>query len=237
MFNVILPILNEQKIKAIFFVNNHYIGNNEMFYKHNLSLLVKAASNSSQEKKENICKLLKCENNLVQINNRILKLNFKEEKLITELNFILEVNPKNYLSKQKPYLDEIQLKKIIEQGHYLGGHTVRHFPLELLDFDQQISEIVDSIAWLKKQFGLKYELFAFPFSDASAKIKLFEKLFEQFPNLICMGNAGMRKDFSSRVVQRFSLENPKKPGDLLVRTNILYKYFNIISGKGKVKRN
>ena len=66
-------------------------------------------------------------------------------------------------------------------------------------------------------------------------MKLFERVFVQIPELICMGNAGMTRDLSSRMIQRFSLEKEKR-GDVEVRTNIAYgKYLSLI-GKGTVKR-
>ena len=97
-------------------------------------------------------------------------------------------------------------------------------------------EIIDSIEWLKSNFGIKYSLFAFPFSDKGISKKLIYELFEYDPNLLIFGNSGLKKDTSNRIIQRFSFENPsRKPEKLSVAEN-LYKLYNKITGQYQIKR-
>ena len=90
--------------------------------------------------------------------------------------------------------------------------------------------------WLKINFNIKYSFFAFPFSDKSISKKLLNELFEYDCNLRLFGNSGLKQDFDSRIIQRFSLENPKKQTEKQIVTENLYKYFNKLIGKYTIKR-
>ena len=79
-------------------------------------------------------------------------------------------------------------------------------------------------------------MFAFPFSDKSASKKLLTTLFAYDKNIRIFGNAGIKKDVDSRIIQRFSLENPHKVIEKQIVTENLYKYFNRLIGKYHISR-
>jgi len=237
VYHNIVPILNKKGITAVFFINNRYIDNTKLFYKHKISLIVQELKDATNTE------ILKKIKDVLKKNDldfgdpikSVKSLFFKDQIILDELLSLIGVDEKEFLKIQKPYLTIEQLKAIKQQGHLIGGHTVNHYPMDKLSLDEQVIEIIDSVNWVKEHLGEKKKLFSFPFSDSSASMKLFERVFVQIPELICMGNAGMTKDFSARMIQRFSLEKEKR-GDVEVRTNIAYgKYLSLI-GKGTVKR-
>ncbi len=148
----------------------------------------------------------------------------------------LNIDVKKYLSENKFYLSKEQIKEMMDDGHYFGGHTMSHPPLIQLSHEQQKKEIIDSIEWLKNNFGINYSLFAFPFSDKSMSKKLLNELFDYDSSLKLFGNSGIKMDFDRRIIQRFSLENPKKETEKQIVTENLYKYFNKAIGAYNIKR-
>lgn len=95
---------------------------------------------------------------------------------------------------------------------------------------------MDSVEWLKQNFLINYSFFAFPFSDKSVSKKLVHKLFEYDKNIKLFGNSGLKKDIDTRIIQRFSLENPSKNTEKQLVTENLYKYFNKLTGNYNIKR-
>ena len=87
-----------------------------------------------------------------------------------------------------------------------------------------------------ENFNIDYSFFAFPFSDKAISKKLMEALFTYDKNIKVFGNSGLKKDFDSRIIQRFSLENPSKNTEKQVVTENLYKYFNKLIGNYNIKR-
>jgi peptidoglycan/xylan/chitin deacetylase (PgdA/CDA1 family) len=125
---------------------------------------------------------------------------------------------------------------MLEYGMFFGGHTMSHPPLSQLKHDENKTEIIDSINWVKTNFGIDYSIFAFPFTDKNISKKLFDELFEYDENILLFGNSGLKKDFDYRIIQRFSLEDPNKLiGKTIISENI-YKLFNKITGQYHIKR-
>lgn len=235
--DTIAPILKRKGIPAIFFVNNRYIGNNEMLYKHKQSLIlqtIRSADTLLIDKLKNHLEL--GSNEKVDFKGYITGLSFKEsDKLDTLLNLI-EIDTKEYLSKKKPYMTVSDLRKLLDDGFYIGAHTTSHFPLDELTFDQQMEEIESSIDWVTSTISVDYRLFSFPFSDKPLTKKLYEALINKYHDLVLMGNSGFRKDISGRITHRISFENPKYQAEEMVRTNILYYYFLKMTARGQIRR-
>ena len=148
----------------------------------------------------------------------------------------LNININDFLKENTPYISSDQIREMIADGFYFGGHTMSHPPMDQIGVESQKKEVLDSVEWLKKNFDIDYSFFAFPFTDKTASKKLFSEIFEYDPNLIVFGNAGLKKDISSSIIQRFSLEHPDRPAKKQVVTENLYKYFNKSIGKYRIRR-
>ncbi|CAL2101487.1 NodB homology domain-containing protein [Tenacibaculum sp. 190130A14a] len=234
VYKTIVPILNRKGIPAIFFINNKYVDNTTLFYKHKISIIVQyLLSNENDDAINNILNLQNVSK--AHLIKKIKTIHYTQEEVIDKMLDTIGVNVQEFLKNQKPYVTFAELNEIKNQGHYLGGHTVSHFPLHQLSLEEQVVEILDSIVWLKTNFSLNYELFSFPFSDIFATKTLLDKLFQQMPNLVLMGNQGMRKDISDQIIQRFSLEKEAQ-ADIGVRMNIIYRKYLSLIGKQKITR-
>jgi len=148
----------------------------------------------------------------------------------------LHINIDHYLTTEKPYISKLQIQEMMDAGFYFGGHTMSHPPLNQLSHEDQKAQIIDSIEWLKSNFGIQYSYFAFPFSDKGISRKLIEELFEYDQQLLIFGNSGLKKDIDTRIIQRFSLENPNRKTSNVIISENLYKIYNKLIGKYNIHR-
>jgi len=240
VYTVIYPILKEKNIKAVFFLNPDFIDNEEGLYKHYLSLIITHLKKTDYDKTalDHISAILSFSyTSTADFKTKLINTHFKEREKVQKVLNYLKIDIQEYLKETKPYLTKAQIKEMIADGFYFGGHTMSHFPLSQLSHEAQKKQIVDSVTWVKEQFALPYSLFAFPFTDKSISKKLIHELFEFDPSLLLFGNSGLKKDIDKRIIQRFSLENPTKATERQIVTENLYKYFNKLIGKYHIKRS
>jgi peptidoglycan/xylan/chitin deacetylase (PgdA/CDA1 family) len=239
VYTTIFPILKQQNIKALFFINPDFVDNRQSLYKHDISLIIghlKATGFRAEEVAE-MCSLLAIDfSTNADLALKLKNTPFVQRHLIKAVLKTMNIDMQNYLDRQKPYITKVQIQEMIDDGHYFGGHTMSHPPLKQLTHEQQKAEIIDSIEWLKSNFGIQYSIFAFPFSDRGVSRKLLNELFEYDKDLRLFGNSGMRQDIDERIIQRFSLENPNRITEKQIVTEHLYKIFNKATGQYKIKR-
>jgi len=239
VYSVIYPILKKHNIKAIFFINPSFIDNNEGLYKHYISIIIShlKSNNFKQEVLEKISQKLSFTYDSVdEFKQKFITIKFSEREKVNEILELLDINIKKYLEKHKPYISKEQIQEMINDGFYFGGHTMTHPPLNQLSHKEQKKEIIDSINWLKNNFNINYSFFSFPFSDKSISKKLMFELFEYDNNIRLFGNSSFKKDIDSRIIQRFSLENPNKQIEKQIVTEHFHKFFNKIIGKYNIRR-
>jgi peptidoglycan/xylan/chitin deacetylase (PgdA/CDA1 family) len=239
IYSVVFPILKEKNLKAIFFINPVFVDNNEGLYKHYISVIINHLKdkNYTKEALDTIGSIFNF--SYISTDDFIAKfknIRFSDRNKITEVLNYLKIDIQQYLKTQKPYISKEQIQEMVDHGFYFGGHTMSHPPLEQLSFEEQKKEIIDSIDWIKNNFNIKYSLFAFPFSDKKISKKLLTDLFEYDKDILLFGNSGLKKDFDNRIIQRFSIENPKKEIEKIIVTENLYKYYNKVIGKYKISR-
>lgn len=239
IYSVVFPILKERNLKAVFFINPVFVDNNEGLYKHYISIIISdlKKANYPKEHLDKISSILDFSYiSNEDFINKFKSIKFSQRSKITDVLNLLNIDIQKYLETHKPYISKEQIKEMVDNGFYFGGHTMSHPPLEQLTFEEQKKEIIDSIDWIKNNFDINYSLFAFPFSDKKISKKLLNDLFQYDENILLFGNSGLKKDFDNRIIQRFSLENPNKEVKKLIVTENLYKNFNKIIGKYKISR-
>jgi peptidoglycan/xylan/chitin deacetylase (PgdA/CDA1 family) len=239
IYSIIYPILKNNNLKAIFFINPNFIDNNEGLYKHYISIIISTLKSNNFEKSalDKISQKTSITYNTVdEFKQKLINIKFSERDKVNEILELLNINIKDHLKEHTPYITKEQIQEMINDGFYFGGHTMSHPPLNQLTHEEQKAEIINSIDWLKTNFGINYSFFAFPFTDKSISKKLLNELFEYDKKILLFGNQGLKKDFDNRIIQRFSLENPKKQTEKQIVTENLYKYYNKIINKYKINR-
>ncbi|MEO8516586.1 MAG: polysaccharide deacetylase family protein [Flavobacterium sp.] len=240
VYSVIFPILKKKKIKAIFFINPNFVDNKETLYKHDISIIIShlEALNYDQKVVAEIASLFGISyTSNDEFTRKLKNIKYSDKAKINTVLQLLNIDIEKYLKEKKPYISKEQIKEMIADGHLFGGHTMSHPPLNQLPLEEQKSEIIDSIEWLKINFGLDYSLFSFPFSDKTVTKKLLHELFEYDDKIVLFGNAGLKKDVDKRIIQRFSLENPNRDTEKQIVTENLYKIYNKLIGKYHIRRH
>ena len=240
IYTTVFPILKENNLSAIFFLNPDFIDNTKSLYKHSLSVIVEHLQNEniSTETLDVISGMLGLGTaTKTELTKKILQIKKRDLVLIEEIATELGIDLQAYVSKHRPYLTKSQIEEMMAAGFYFGGHTLSHPRLTELPLEQQKKEVIDSIKWVKETFGISYSSFAFPFSDKGISKALIKAIFEYDPKAIVFGNSGFRKDIHPRVIQRFSIEDPTKKTARTIITENLYLLFNKLTGTYTVKRS
>ena len=239
IYSVIFPILKAKNISAVFFINPNFVDNTVGLYKHYISIIIThlEKNNFQIDTLKEIGNILNFTfDSSADFKKKIISIKYADREKVKEILTYLDLDIQTYLQTEKPYISKNQIQEMIDAGFYFGGHTMNHPPLHQLSHEQQKKEIIDSIEWLKQNFNIDYSLFAFPFSDKLVSKKLMQELFEYDENLKIFGNSGLKNDIDSRIIQRFSLENPHKQTEKQIVTENLYKSFNKLIGKYNIKR-
>ena len=237
VYHEIYPILKENNLSAIFFVNPHFIDNNDCLYKHKMSLIIEKVTNDATIDYNKAKSLLPTEvSDLEAFVSSIKSVPKSEGHILDEVLEALAINLSQYLEEHTPYITSDQIREMMDDGFLFGGHTMSHPRLLELSHDEQKAEIIQSIAWLKEHFDIDYSLFAFPFSDRGVSKKIMDEIFEYDPKTLIFGNSGLKQDVDERIIQRFSLENPSRKVEKQIVTENIYKYFNKLIGNYKISR-
>lgn len=239
IYTDVFPILKAANIPAIFFLNPDFVDNEKSLYKHDISVAIHHMRQTDYgiEVKNKIADIISVTfTSDEKLYDDLKAIRFSESHKIQSVLDLLGIDIKSYVTMQKPYVTKAQIQEMIDAGYHFGGHTMSHPPLVQLSHEEQKAEISNSVSWLKANFGIDYSFFAFPFSDKGMSKRLLSELFAADEKLIIFGNSGLKEDFDSRIIQRFSLENPYKITPKLIVSENLYKYFNKIIGAYKIRR-
>jgi len=240
IYQIVYPILKERGLSAIFFINPAFVGDNQIMNRHYQSLVIEYIRDNKINDVD-LSKIASVINlPLLEKEELILSLiqisNIDYGKLLTISN-ILNYHINDHTSDTQIYVTKDQIKEMIADGFYFGGHTMSHPRLDTLPVKEQRKEIIDSIKWVKSNFDLNYSFFAFPYTDALTSKSLITDVLSTDVNLIVFGNTGMREDFDSRIIQRISLEQPEKSIDKVIVSENLLKFVLQFLRKNKLKRN
>lgn len=210
MFDVVAPILVKRKIPATFFINSDFIDNKNLFYRFKASILAERFSADG-----------------------LLNISFHEKDEIDNFAKTLNVNFNEYLEKEKPYLTNLQIKDLINQGFTIGAHSQNHPLYNLLDEKEQIFQTLNSVNYLKQEFGLDYSVFSFPFTDDGVSKSFFKAIESQVD--LTFGSAGIKKDSIKFNLQRIPMEK-NESAEQLIKTQYFYCFLKNIFGKNKIFR-
>lgn len=222
--DIIAPILKEKGIPAIFFLNNNFIGNEGLFYRYKISLLIEKYYRTSFS--DSIKEKIKSDifhNRKGEFKQHLLGFQYKDSDRIDELAQIMGFNFQEYLQKEKPYMDKNEVKSLINDGFFIGAHSFDHPQFSELNDEDQSTEVIKSAAEIKKFFKLSYAFFAFPFSDDHIKKEKLAEIYALKNALDAgFGTSGLKKTVSYSHFQRVAMEKSKLPALNIIKTEYLY---------------
>lgn len=226
-----LPLILEHKIHATLFINSDFVDNKTLFYRHKVSVILDAISNSEIEKSK-IASFLYCEN--LQVYQKINQL--KNTSQIEEIAKLLNIDFDLYLLDYQPYLTSKQILELQKAGFKIGNHSKNHPNFKDISYEEQKSQIVDSFAFLKSNFDVQKHYFSFPFGDENIKNELFNFMYTNQNIIQSFGISGLKKDEHLQHLHRIPMEYTGVNAEQIIKFEYFYFIMKSFLGKNKVKR-
>ena len=238
--DIIYPILKEYGITATYFLNSSFIDNNDLFYKYKASILIEKliTGNYPSDILKDISFLLNSNKKLSvkKITGKLLSINYNEREVLNKIASIINIDFKNYLKDEKPYLTKTQISEMITDGNIIGAHSIDHPLYSELDADTQIKQTIDCLKYITNEFGVDEKLFAFPFTDDKISIDFFDELFGKKHLNYTFGTAGIKEDTVSANIQRIPMELHGLSAKRCIKTEYLLYIIKRMIRKHIIKR-
>jgi peptidoglycan/xylan/chitin deacetylase (PgdA/CDA1 family) len=225
-FYIIAPILKEKGISASFFVNNRFVDNQDLFYKHQVSLLIHYAKNYPQNSdalasiKATLMDAQLFSHSIVQSLKAIKQ---PQQLILSKIAGVLNIDFQQFLAQQRPYMTTSEILQLQKDGFHIGGHSVDHPNYADIDFKTQIRQTTESLDFVKAQFDNDIRSFAFPFSSNMLTNAFFYAMNSKMD--ISFGTSGLKIDPFTNHLHRFPMEGTNYTASTL--TKAAYFYFLI----------
>ncbi len=236
VYEIICPKLISKGIPSLFFLNNNFIDNKDLFYRYKASLIIEKLENKkiANAVEKEIKKLLPGSRYMISLNERVLSLGYNQTPLLNKICDLLEIDVNEYLKTHRPYMEEAEVAELKKQGFYLGGHSFDHPGFVNLKPDKQLEEVIHSTDDIVGRFHLDHSFFAFPFTDSGVSAGLFSDIYKSQGGILdaSFGTAGLKNEKKYPHYQRISME--KLAGDSEKILNIEFFYYRMkrFAGKG-----
>ena len=219
---VIAPILKRRNIPAAIFLNTGFVGNQDLFYRYKVSLIINALRNTKYK---------------IRISSKeLLKLTYHDSDKINELAEELKIDFNEFLQKERPYMSWEEIEELKKQGFYFGGHSVDHPLYKLISMEEQIDQTRKSVEETARKLNLDYRIFSFPFTDDGVKKEFFEKNYSEKICDLTFSTKRMKTDEFPQNIHRFGLEpNQGWTAAFFMKQYLVY-IFNSILNKNKIQR-
>ncbi len=225
---IIAPILLKKGIPATFFINPAFIDNKALFHKYKASLILREMRKTFNSNVEELLQKHELSG------EKILNANILQSDVIDRAAKMLEIDFKDFLIKQQPYLTTNQLIELQQKGFEIGAHSNHHPEFWKITDKEQKEEIKTSMNWVIKQLNPKIKAYAFPFSDFGVTQTVMESLQNEKICDISFGTAGIKFDEFNNHFQRYPVENSNDfIGDL--KSELVYFKMRKRFGKATVK--
>jgi len=203
--DIIAPILKKKGIPALFFINNNFVGNRDLFYRYKASILIEhLKENASPALQKEALQILNCENkNLLK---SILSLGYTQQEKLSQLATLYGFTFEDYLKENPVYLDEEQIRQLMHSGFDIGAHSEDHPFFRDLQPSEMVDRVKRSVDRLIQEFSPGKRYFAFPFTDAGVPQTVISDLFEKEIIDAGFGTAGMKKAGPGNYFQRIPME-------------------------------
>lgn len=236
----IFPVLKSKNIPSVLFVNTAFVDNKELFFRFKASLIIDFIKNNRNHKL--VLEATKVFEGIMttipDLKTFVAKVQYLHRKVLDNLADFFGINFTDYLQKQQPYLTLNELKELQNNSVYIGSHSVDHPLFYLLNDDEKIYQITESVNFINDNFSQKISAFSFPFTDFGLSSSFFNKIFSENLIDISFGTAGIKKDSAKFNLQRIPIEDYNSDTDINSILLHQYLYFMLKAPffKNKIRR-
>jgi len=210
IYEIVAPYLYYMGIPAIFFINNDFVGNENLFFRFKASIIIDKIEkiNSPALLNQLFMNLGLPGKNRKEIKNKIFNLQHSDSHLIDKTADILQIDFKEYLKVYKPYMDAVQILELQEKGFLTGAHSNTHPLLSSMSEREILTEIKVSMNDFIHRFSPRFRLFAFPFTDHGIPGSVLHEVHDPGNPLadVSFGTAGLKNDIVTTHIQRIPME-------------------------------
>ncbi|MBE3142811.1 MAG: polysaccharide deacetylase family protein [Planctomycetes bacterium] len=205
MYSVVAPILSKKGISAVFFLNTSFIDNKALAYKNKASVIIEQLIRD-ENSLNLVMRLLGCQSKftLDEAKRRILSITYQGAHIIDEIAENLGISFKDYLARFQPYLTKAQVRSMVKQGFCFGAHSKDHPLYADLSLEEQVSQTLDSLKFVRNEFNLPYSVFAFPHHDRLVTEDFFRAIESQVD--LTFASVSLRRDSVPFHLPRVDLE-------------------------------
>ena len=176
-YETAMPILLEMGVPATFFINTDMVDNKNIFLNFKLSIIVDKCL--KLKNLNDIKKIFdKHKLNFADIKRSILTLKKNQIHVINELVELIEIDFENYLKQIKPFMTTQEISDLLAKGFSIGSHSIDHPNYHEITLEEQLSQTLESIKYLRQKFSLDYGVFAFPYNNDVISDNFFETIYK-----------------------------------------------------------
>lgn len=217
--DVIAPILLKKGIPAAFFVNNEFVDNKALFFRHKVSAMIDHILHAGEKFSTSFT--VKYGDPQLYLKS----LTYSDTTLLEEMAKKIGFSENDYLKDNSPYMTTSQIIKLSSYGFSIGAHSVNHPRYDGISLEEQIFQTQSSLNFVKHLVNQDNKLFAFPFSSVGVDVRLYDSIDAEQCDLF-FGTSGGAKSETNRLLQRIPFENEFFPkGSTLLK---VYHMVNLI---------
>lgn len=207
----VFPILEENKIKATFFIvtrcisDKYFVRPIDLFYYLAEKYYGKKIKIDLLGKKIDLVLSIK-ENKIVKIKNALKYKSLKvATKIIDSIAFALNIKLTDSLLKdinKQLYMQKEHLKELIMAGHEIGNHSHTHQSFSYLSEKELLTEISQSKEIIRNITGVEKQVFAYPYGGLNSYNDFTNNFIIKSKFSYCCTNMELTNDNTSFLLHR-----------------------------------
>jgi peptidoglycan/xylan/chitin deacetylase (PgdA/CDA1 family) len=232
-YHHIAPMLKRKGVPALFFLNNRFIDNREIFFRYKASILVDRAL-EDQSAKTRMAAFLEIPE--LQVADALLMVNYRQQAILEALAQQVEVDFGQYLADTPVYLTSPQVKELIHWGFEIGGHGADHADFSMLSGEEILEQVRGSLGDLKQRFGESLPgFFSFPFTSHGIPGEVISALLEGKIAAALLGTAGLKRTRRHNYIERIPMETLGMPALETLKAEYLYYLLKEPLGRNRTR--
>ena len=240
VYDIARPILLEKGIPASFFLNPNFIDNRDLMFRYKASLLIETfhagmLDESMKRQARDLLMTAHCFHQTIPAS--LLSIRFGRQDLLDQIASLWKLDWQAFLLRRQPYLSTEQIRQMQKEGFTFGAHSLDHRRYYDWPLEEQLHQTKESMRWVNQQFAPEIPAFAFPFTDHLVSKAFFEEILGETGGIaLTFGGAGLKRDISSRQLQRFPMEKTRLSASKLIPAEYVYYLLKAPFGKNCITR-